>query len=159
MDNNDYQIRMANMNDIADVYKHMLALYESQRVHYESSKTPDPSRLREIAEARIRSKTNVVFLLERSDSILGIIVGQISKFDSRFPTYSDVVGIVSEIYLVQEVRGGDFAELLYDKLEEWFRAGGVNSVIADFFVGNVHSRRFFGRIGFSPLSERVYKEL
>ena len=155
----NYAVRKATQNDIDATFAFIAELYISQQRFYESANPINPDRLREIWSARLRSKACSVYMLEDKEELFGLIAGQISRHDSRNPTYREMIGIITEVYLAPEARGGDNAAALLEKIENWFLECGVSYIIADYFVENTASARFFERAGFSPLSTRVFKEL
>ena len=179
----NFTIRKADPGDFAATFALVEGLYGDQQEFYEAASPVDADRLRGIWDARLRSKACAVYVLighgtpaapgvggnagggENADAedadgeIYGLIAGQISKHDSRNPTHGELVGVVTEVCLAPEARGRNLAEGLLKSIEEWFRECGAIYAVADYFVGNAASARFFERSGFSPLSTRAYKNI
>ncbi|MCL2227202.1 MAG: GNAT family N-acetyltransferase [Oscillospiraceae bacterium] len=159
MENFEYMVCEAEVGDLSMVCKCAESMY-GELMNYNMPFVINPSRLQEILEARIRSKTSVVYVLKNADEISGILVGHIAKFDDRYvPSYGSMVGKITELYLAPKLRSRDIAGALLQKAEEWFRAKDVKYVEADILIGNVLSERFFSKMGFLFLSRVVYKEI
>jgi len=160
MNETKYIVREALPDDLDAACRCVEALYEDVKAYNAAYQEVNPTRVREILDARIRSKTSMVYLLEAEDEILGLIVGQIAKFSTCYvPIHGDIIGKVTEVYVAESVRGQSAAGLLWDKLAEWFRTSEVCYVEAEILAGNMPSERFFSRQGFSTLSRTVFKLL
>ena len=154
-----YAVRKATSDDIDATFAFIAELYTGQQRFYESANPINPDRLREIWNARLRSKACSVYVLEGGNELFGLIAGQISKHDSRNPTHGEMIGIITEVYLTPEARGGNYAAALLEQIEACFLECGIDYLIADYFVGNIASEKFFENAGFTRLSTRVCKRL
>jgi GNAT superfamily N-acetyltransferase len=121
------------------------------------------SRLREILEAHIRSKTCIVCILKETGGVgkvLGVVVGHIVRFDGRFAlNKGNAIGRITELYLLPEARRQGCAKALTDKVEIWMRDRGVSLIEAEILMGNTPAERFWGKIGFQPYKTVRYKEI
>jgi len=152
-----YKIREAFDQDLDAVCQYALTMYEDLK-SYNMPFEVNPSRLREIMKANIAGKTSVVYVLECAGKISGILIGHMSKFDGRYkPEYGNFIGRITEVYIEPDLRGKNLAQVLMENVLEWFRSRGVSYVEADVLMGNVSSGKLFERMGFSPLSQSVYK--
>ena len=156
----EYNIREARLEDLSQVFICIESLYCEMSQFAELYNEPNLPRLREILEARIRSKTSVVLILECDGRINGVIIGFLSRYDGLYVSdFGGTVGKLTELYLSPEARGQSFAELLIGKAEEWFRECGVKMMQADIFIGNGKSERLFNKAGYSPLYNMIYKRI
>ena len=158
MDKAKHTIREAQVGDVLAASQCFEALYTQSLEYNKPFHAYDPDRLREMLEARVRTKNSVVYLLECGSVISGIIVANISRFDGRYVSdYGNLFGRISEIYLAPEARNQGLAQALHEKAEEWFLKSGVRYIEADILTGNIPSERFFSSVGYSNLSRTVYK--
>ena len=160
MDEAEYNIREAQIGDVSAACRCLEALYAHSLEYNKPFHAYDPDRLREMLEARVRTKNSVVYLLECDGVMSGIIVASISRFDGRYVSeYGNLFGRITEIYLAPEARNQGFAQALHEKAEEWFLKIGVSYIEADILTGNIPSERFFSSVGYSDLGRTVYKVL
>lgn len=116
-------------------------------------------RLREILDARIRSKTAVAYVLGRPE-IAGFVIAALAKFDGRYvPEHGAVIGKISDLYVAPELRKLGYARALYETAEARLRALGVSLVELDVLISNAPAERFWRRCGFEPLTRVMIKKL
>ena len=157
MDN--YKIREALPDDIDCVHQCVLALYDELSAYHMPFEV-NSLRLYDMLMAYINAKASVILVLEYEGAVSGVLVGHMSKFDGRYiPAHGNVIGRITELYIVPAIRRKHFAEMLLSSAFAWFHSCGINYVETDILMENFVSQEFFKRMGFLPLTQRVYKTI
>jgi len=154
-----FVVRKAQPADLVTVHECVLALY-SELDAYHMPFELNAQRMGDILKAHINSKTSIVLLLEYNGAVSGVLVGHITKLDNRYqPTCGMLVGRITEIYVAPTIRHKNMAQALLNSADEWFKYNSVNYIEADILMDNIASHKFFKKMGFLPLTQRVYKTI
>jgi len=158
MNDLSYNIREAVEEDIPELCKCFEIMY-GELVHFGLPFELNILKVQEMLNIMIRSKFNVIFVLEHESSISGMLIATASKLESRFKTstYGGMVGKMTELFVKQELRGRGIAEKLYTKAEEWYKSLGISFIELDVLEQNSTARKFWEKQGFTNMSRLMYK--
>lgn len=97
----------------------------------------------------VESENGVIYIAEQDDEIIGVISGRISQHDDKKTgqTY-DPEGRVTQLFVKMPYRGKGIGRSLLDRIEQYFKDEGCESMWIMVFKPNECAYEFYQRHGF-----------
>lgn len=153
--NDDYRVRAATLDDVADVAR----LYVSLQRHHVRLQPANPryrvspTRWSEVARAAIEDAQSEVFVVESAGRSIGMM--QVSYVDKPWGLSCELDTMVIE----GRHRNKGVGRVLLETAERRAREVGAAGLRVDVLLENYDGRRFYERAGYEPTAVRYGKRV
>jgi GNAT superfamily N-acetyltransferase len=98
----------------------------------------------------VKSRQGKIFVAEHDNKIVGYITGFINKQsqENLLEVIPTQLGIVVDLFVVDTHRSKSIGTLLMERMQEYFKQQGCDSVWVTVFVPNLLAHSFYKKLGF-----------
>ena len=104
--------------------------------------------LRKETEEMLLDAEGRLMVAVREGSIVGFAFGKVSRRTTHSPS---VVGHISRVYIIEQLRRRGIGMRLVEALYGFFHSEGVQEVTLRYVVGNTSAEHFWTKLGFRPV--------
>lgn len=110
--------------------------------------------------ADVRQKNGKIFVAVRQDGTrLGWVVAHEEENDIYVVKELRLHGYISELFVVEEMRGQGVGRALIEACEQWAKSRGLPVTMIGVLSGNARAKRIYETSGYAPYALRLRKTL
>ena len=151
-------VRAGNEDDFARLEPLWRGLYRHQEEHGLSMPVPAEGYQKWVGWIKpVLGRFGCLFVAERAGELVGFLAGRTRTLSPQFG--GAPVGYVSDVYVIDALRGAGVGKQLVDAGLAWFAAQGIRRAELNVVAGNVAGQRFYERNGWREDLRQLYIEL
>jgi GNAT superfamily N-acetyltransferase len=158
-----FRIRDGRLPDDAEIGRGFIFALQAFEKTFEPDRRMDATVAAEffdVLAARVAEKEGRVYIAEDSKgAAIGWAVGFVDENEIYVEPAVRRYGYVSELFVVESMRGQGVGRALIAKCEDYFRSLQLRVMLIGVLSGNTNARRSYLAAGFSPYSEMLRKML
>lgn len=156
------RIRPATTADRPALESFMAALQEHERALHDSRLPGSAMAADHLAYllGEVAQCQGCCLIAERGGSPIGFLIGVVERQAGRYLAGGyDAMGLITDVYLVEEARGGDALDALLAAAEAHFRALGIGRLLLFHLEANAPAARAYAKRGFAPYERVLVKRI